>query len=72
MGRLHPCWGIHVLETDTADAPWTVTERLQKRGAPQCHALRAATRTPANKDLAQIGKLDPLIVGRAYAVYERG
>jgi hypothetical protein len=25
-----------------------------------------------NKDLAQIGKLDPLVVGRAHVVYERG
>jgi hypothetical protein len=25
-----------------------------------------------NKDLAHIGKLDPLIVGRAHVVYERG
>jgi hypothetical protein len=25
-----------------------------------------------NKDLAQVGKLDPLIVGRAHVVYERG
>jgi hypothetical protein len=26
----------------------------------------------SNKDLGQIGKLDPLIVGRAHVVYERG
>ena len=26
----------------------------------------------ANKDITQIGKLDSLIVGRAYAVYEHG
>jgi hypothetical protein len=26
----------------------------------------------ANKDLEQVGKLDPLIVGRAHVVYERG
>jgi hypothetical protein len=25
-----------------------------------------------NKDIAQVGKLDPLIVGRAHVVYERG
>jgi hypothetical protein len=25
-----------------------------------------------NRDIGQIGKLDPLIVGRAHVVYERG
>jgi len=60
-------------ETDTADAPWTVIKSDCKKRA-RLNAMRYVLhKLPyANKDLAQIGKLDPLIVGRAHVVYERG
>ena len=60
-------------ETDTADAPWTVIKSDCKKRA-RLNAMRYVMhKLPyANKDLGQIGKLDPLIVGRAHVVYERG
>ncbi len=60
-------------ETDTADAPWTVIKSDCKKRA-RLNALRYVLHKLqyANKDVAQIGKLDPLIVGRAHVVYERG
>ncbi|MDR2990799.1 MAG: polyphosphate kinase 2 [Burkholderiaceae bacterium] len=60
-------------ETDTADAPWTVIKSDCKKRA-RLNAMRYVLhKLPyANKDLAQVGKLDPLIVGRAHVVYERG
>ncbi len=60
-------------ETDTADAPWTVIKSDCKKRA-RLNALRYVLhKMPYNKkDLGQIGKLDPLIVGRAHVVYERG
>ena len=60
-------------ETDTADAPWTVIKSDCKKRA-RLNAMRYVLhKLPYNtKDLAQIGKLDPLIVGRAHVVYERG
>ena len=60
-------------ETDTADSPWTVVKSNCKKRA-RLNAMRYVLhKLPyANKDLEQIGKLDPLIVGRAYAVYEHG
>jgi polyphosphate kinase 2 len=60
-------------ETDTADAPWTVIKSDCKKRA-RLNALRYVLhKLPyANKMLEQIGKLDPLIVGRAHVVYERG
>ena len=60
-------------ETDTAEAPWTVIKSDCKKRA-RLNALRYVLhKLPyANKDLAQVGKLDPLIVGRAHVVYERG
>ncbi len=59
--------------TDTADAPWTVIKSDCKKRA-RLNALRYVLhRLPyANKDGERIGKLDPLIVGRANVVYERG
>lgn len=59
--------------TDTADAPWTVVKSDCKKRA-RLNALRyVLQKLPyANKDTAQIGPLDPLIVGRAHIVYERG
>jgi polyphosphate kinase 2 len=60
-------------ETDTADAPWTVIKSDCKKRA-RLNAMRYVLhKLPyANKNLDQIGKLDPLIVGRAHVVYERG
>jgi polyphosphate kinase 2 len=60
-------------ETDTADAPWTVIKSDCKKRA-RLNAMRYVLhKLPyANQDLAQVGKLDPLIVGRAHMVYERG
>lgn len=60
-------------ETDTADAPWTVIKSDCKKRA-RLNAMRYVLhKLPyAKKELVQIGKLDPLIVGRAHVVYERG
>ncbi|MFO1493895.1 MAG: polyphosphate kinase 2 [Lysobacterales bacterium] len=60
-------------ETDTADAPWTVVKSDCKKRA-RLNAMRYVLHTLPyhNKDAAQIGKLDRLIVGRAHVVYERG
>jgi polyphosphate kinase 2 len=60
-------------DTDTADAPWTVIKSDCKKRA-RLNAMRYVLhKLPyANKNLAQVGKLDPLIVGRAHVVYERG
>ena len=60
-------------ETDTAEAPWTVIKSDCKKRA-RLNALRYVLhKLPYDtKDLDQIGKLDPLIVGRAHVVYERG
>ena len=59
--------------TDTADAPWTVIKSDCKKRA-RLNAMRYILHKLAytNKDLDRIGKLDPLIVGRAHVVYERG
>jgi polyphosphate kinase 2 len=60
-------------ETDTADSPWTVIKSDCKKRA-RLNAMRYVLhKLPyALKDAQQIGKLDPLIVGRAHVVYERG
>ncbi|MDY0107047.1 MAG: polyphosphate kinase 2 [Giesbergeria sp.] len=60
-------------DTDTADAPWTVIKSDCKKRA-RLNALRYVLhKLPyANKATDAIGKLDPLIVGRAHVVYERG
>ncbi len=60
-------------ETDTADAPWTVVKSDCKKRA-RLNAMRYVLRKLpyTNRDLDKIGKLDPLIVGRAHVVYERG
>ena len=59
--------------TDTADAPWTVVKSDCKKRA-RLNALRYVLhKMPyANKDIDRIGPLDPLLVGRANVVYERG
>ena len=60
-------------ETDTADSPWTVIKSDCKKRARLNGMRYVLHKMPyANKDLAQVGKLDPLIVGRAHVVYERG
>ena len=60
-------------ETDTADSPWTVIKSDCKKRA-RLNAMRYVLhKLPYTaKDLERAGKLDPLIVGRAHVVYERG
>jgi len=60
-------------ETDTADAPWTVIKSDCKKRA-RLNAMRYILhKLPyTNKDLETVGSLDPLLVGRAHVVYERG
>tara|TARA_R110001583_G_scaffold31978_4_gene109235 strand:- start:222283 stop:223365 length:1083 start_codon:yes stop_codon:yes gene_type:complete len=59
--------------TDTADAPWTVVKSDCKKRA-RLNAMRYVLhKLPySNKDLDRVGPLDPLLVGRANVVYERG
>ena len=59
--------------TDTADAPWTVIKSDCKKRA-RLNAMRYVLhKLPyAGKDLEAIGPIDPLLVGRANVVYERG
>lgn len=59
--------------TDTADAPWTVVKSDCKKRA-RLNAMRYVLyKLPyANKDVEQVGHLDPLLVGRANVVYEEG
>ncbi|MCZ8130907.1 MAG: polyphosphate kinase 2 [Steroidobacteraceae bacterium] len=59
--------------TDTADAPWTVVKSDCKKRA-RLNAMRYVLhKLPyANKDLEQVGPIDPLLLGRAHVVYERG
>ena len=61
------------MHTDTADAPWTVIKSDCKKRA-RLNAMRYVLhKLPyARKNLRRIGQLDPLIVGRAHVVYERG
>ncbi|MEY2690401.1 MAG: hypothetical protein RL375_4601, partial [Pseudomonadota bacterium] len=53
------------LHTDTSDAPWTVIKSDCKKRA-RLNAMRYVLhRVPySNKNLAAIGSVDPLIVGR--------
>lgn len=59
--------------SDTHDAPWTVVKSDCKKRA-RLNALRYVLHSLPydNKDLEQIGPVDPLLVGRANVVYERG
>ena len=61
------------LHCDTSDAPWTVIKSDCKKRA-RLNAMRYVLhKLPyGKKDMEQVGKLDPLIVGRAHVVYERG
>jgi polyphosphate kinase len=60
-------------ETDTADSPWTVIKSDCKKRA-RLNAMRyVLQKLPySNKSMDNIGTLDPLLVGRAHVVYERG
>lgn len=60
-------------DTDTADAPWTVVKSDCKKRA-RLNAMRYILHrfNYTNKDLNNVGTLDALLVGRAYAIYERG
>jgi polyphosphate kinase len=59
--------------TDTADSPWTVIKSDCKKRA-RLNAMRYVLhRLPyTNKDVEQIGLVDPLLVGRANVVFEHG
>lgn len=59
--------------TDTADSPWTVIKSDCKKRA-RLNAMRYVLhKLPyKSKVLESIGPLDPLLVGRASVVYERG
>ena len=59
--------------TDTADCPWTVVKSDCKKRA-RLNAMRYVLhKLPyKNRDTDSIGPLDPLIVGRAHILYERG
>ena len=60
-------------DTDTADSPWTVIKSDCKKRA-RLNAMRYVLhKLPyTSKNLEQVGTLDPLLVGRAHVVYERG
>ncbi|MGE0312267.1 MAG: polyphosphate kinase 2 [Lautropia sp.] len=59
--------------TDTADAPWTVIKSDCKKRA-RINAMRYVLHklNYVNKDAEHLGTVDPLLVGRAHVVYERG
>jgi len=59
--------------TDTTDAPWTVIKSDCKKRA-RLNAMRYLLHhlPYTNKDAALIGDIDPLLVGRAQVVFERG
>ena len=59
--------------TDTADAPWTVIKSDCKKRA-RINAMRHILHQLPyeNRDLARVGDVDALLVGRAHIVYEQG
>jgi polyphosphate kinase 2 len=59
--------------TDTADAPWTVVKSDCKKRA-RLNALRYVLHSMPydGKSLEAVGPIDPLLVGRAHVVFERG
>jgi polyphosphate kinase len=61
------------VHTDTVEAPWTVIKSDCKKRA-RLNAIRYVLhKLPyTGKQVEQIGPLDPLLVGRAYDVYETG
>ena len=59
--------------TDTADSPWTVIKSDCKKRARLNGMRYLLHKLPyANKDLTNVPQPDPLLVGRANVVYERG
>ncbi len=59
--------------TDTADAPWTVVKSNCKKRARLNSMRYVLHKLPyPDKQLDKIGVVDPLLVGRANIVYERG
>lgn len=59
--------------TDTTDAPWTVIKSdCKKRARLNCMRYVLHKLPYEGRDAERIGALDPLIVGRANVVYERG
>ena len=61
------------LNTDTVAAPWTVVKSDDKKRA-RLNAMRYVLHSLpyADKDLEAIGPIDPLILGRANTIYEKG
>ena len=59
--------------TDTADSPWTVIKSDDKKRA-RLNAMRYVLHSLPykGKDVARIGRIDDLLVGRANIVHERG
>jgi polyphosphate kinase 2 len=59
--------------TDTADSPWTVVKSNDKKRA-RLNAMRYLLHSMpyTGKDVARIGEVDNLIVGRANFIHERG
>ena len=59
--------------TDTADSPWTVVKSDCKKRA-RLNAMRYVLHAIpyTDKNLNSIGPVDPLLVGRAHVVYEKG
>lgn len=59
--------------TDTAEAPWTVIKSDCKKRA-RLNAMRYVLHKLQydNKEVNNIGSVDPLLVGRAHVVYEHG
>lgn len=59
--------------TDTADSPWTVVKSDCKKRARLNSMRYVLHRLPYDgKDIEAIGEIDPLLVGRAHVVYEKG
>ncbi len=59
--------------TDTADAPWTVIKSDCKKRARLNAMKYVLNKLPyKDKNIENIGRLDPLIAGRASVVYEKG
>lgn len=59
--------------TDTADSPWTVVKSDDKKRA-RLNAMRYVLHSLPykDKDVARIGMVDDLLVGRANIIHERG
>jgi len=59
--------------TDTSDAPWIVVKSICKKRARLSAMRYILHKIPyTKKDVAMIGKVDPLIVGRSNMIYEKG